>query len=321
MQFFSNFSNEVVIYGMILTLAAISGIFSERSGTVNIGIEAMMSFGGIGYALAAYIVYKIDPNFSNGIIQLILFGVAMLFGLLFGLLHGFATIKLKADHTISGVALNLLAVAAATIVVNSSFINSPTRTIPYNPQINEAYISAQWNGLEKIFSLSLLVFIIVVIASWVMLNKSSWGLRFKAVGENPQAVDVVGVNVYKIKWQGIMLSGAIAGLAGALFANKLGSAYNGNVQGLGFLGIAVMIMAHWNIGISVLTGFIFGVFQYAGTLATGSAFQELFGQEATKYSDLVRTIPYVLTLVFLISFSKLSPGPAAAGINYDKSAR
>lgn len=325
MDLLGNFIEQSYFYAIILCLGAISGIFSERSGTINIGIEGMMSMGGAGYATGAYILFHLAPKQTSGLWQIPLFLLAALSGVLFALLHGFATIKLKSEHTISGVALNILAIGIA-IAIFHGFGNAQKT---FNSNINELGLyygtDAGTGGVEKLVSLKTFLFIGLVIFAWIMLNKTSWGLRFKAVGENPQAVDVAGVNVFKLKWQGIILSGVFAGIAGGIFAQGYRGSFKGSTGGLGFLALAVMIMAHWNVGYAVLSAFFFSIFQYIGVKAVTTEFgiltEKLFNKNLGEYGDLFRAIPYFITLIMLISFSKLSPGPAAAGINYDKSRR
>lgn len=327
MDMFGDFTLMVLLYSIILGLAAIAGVFSERAGIINIAIEGIMSMGALGYAIGGGILNLISPDIDSGLWQFFLFAFAILFGILFSLLHGFATIKLKSDHTISGVALNILALGIAVVLLNPGFLGDEHHNIPFN--IRELRLdfldNSKTHGFEKIISLKLFLFIGLAIFAYIMLNKTSWGLRFKAVGENPQAVDVAGLNVYKFKWQGIILCGIFAGVAGGIFAQDLKGAFAGNVNGLGFLALAVMIMGHWNIGYIVLCAFGFSIFQAIGTFAIGVSFstltESLFNKDLGEYGRLFSIIPYFVTLIALIAFSKLSPGPAAAGINYDKSKR
>ncbi|WP_027334674.1 ABC transporter permease [Mycoplasmopsis felifaucium] len=328
MQMFSDFTVLVVLYSIILGLGAFAGIFSERAGIINIGIEGIMSMGALGYAIGGGILHKISPgNLTSGWLQFVLFGFAIAFGILFSCLHGFATIKLKSDHTISGVALNILALGVAVVLLNPSLLGDNNKQIPLD--VKELVLDlgdrSKTYGFETIISLKLFIFIGLAILAYVLLNKTSWGLRFKAVGENPQAVDVAGLNVYKFKWQGIILTGVFAGVAGGIFAQNLQGAFTGTTLGLGFLALAVMIMGHWNIGYVVLCAIGFSLFQTIGTFAVGSGFRtltiNLFKKDLDVYGPLFQTIPYIFTIVALVAFSKLSPGPAAAGINYDKSKR
>lgn len=325
MQIFGDFTTAIVLYSIVLGLGAIAGIFSERAGIINIGIEGIMSMGGLGYAIGGGILAKINPQATSGWLQFPLFGFAIVFGIAFSLLHGLATIKLKSDHTISGVALNILALGIAVVLLNPSMLGDNNNKIPLKVHELALNYDRQYYDFEKIVSLKVFLFIGLVVLAYVLLNKTSWGLRFKAVGENPQAVDVAGLNVYKFKWQGMILCGIFAGVAGGVFAQSLQGAYSGNTLGLGFLALAVMIMGHWNVGYVVLCAVGFAFFQTIGVFAIGANFRQLtmnlFKKDLGVYGPLFQTIPYAITIIALVAFSKLSPGPAAAGINYDKSKR
>ncbi|MGN3914465.1 ABC transporter permease [Mycoplasmopsis bovis] len=318
-------TNETLFFACVLGLAAIAGIFAERSGTVNIAIEGTMSMGALGYCIISALLTSggriTGANIDAPGIEIISLIFAALFGSLFSLLLGLSTIKLKAEHTITGVALNLLSVGICAAIMNPSLLGNAQKQIDHT--VRELALSTNYNEFGNILSFKLFFLISVVVISWFALNKTKWGLRFKAVGENPQAVDVAGINVYKYKWMGIVISGCIAGMAGGVFAQKL--PFSGQTNGFGFLALAIMIMSHWNVLIVPVCALFFGFFQQIGAWLLGVEFANIVSTETNdrvqKIGELIKAIPYILTLISIMAFSKLSPGPAASGINYDKSKR
>ncbi|TKA58897.1 Sugar ABC transporter permease protein [Mycoplasmopsis bovis 8790] len=318
-------TNETLFFACVLGLAAIAGIFAERSGTVNIAIEGTMSVGALGYCITSTLFTSggriSGLNLDVPGLEIISLIFAALFGSLFSLLLGLATIKLKAEHTITGVALNLLSVGICAAIMNPSLLGNPHKQIDHT--VKELALSTNYNNFGNILSFKLFLLIAVVVISWFALNKTKWGLRFKAVGENPQAVDVAGINVYKYKWTGIVISGCIAGMAGGVFAQKL--PFTGQTNGFGFLALAIMIMSHWNVLIVPVCALFFGFFQQMGAWLLSVEFDKVVTVETKdkvqKFGELIKAIPYVLTLISIMAFSGLAPGPAASGINYDKSKR
>ncbi|RIV16641.1 ABC transporter permease [Mycoplasmopsis gallopavonis] len=302
----------------ILLLGTIAGIFSERVGIVNIAINGFMVFGTLMYIAISVVFQKLIGNqggseWNQIWITLFAGGLTSLFALLFG----FATIKLKSEQTISGFAINLLSagVAALLILVLLKFQNAGT-VLTFNGRSELALgPSTSW---KNIISFKLLVTIIITVASWYALRKTKWGLRFRAIGENPQAADVAGVNVNKTKWQGILISGFIAGISGALYAqtNIASFSITKDVQGLGYIALSIMITGRWKVTLSVLVSFFFSLL-----LAISFYGVSLFPADFVKYKDLFNILPYALTLILMLVSSKNSYGPAAAGIPYDKSQR
>lgn len=299
-----------VAFGIILSLAGISGMFSERVGIVNIGINGTMIIGALSYA-----IYARFFDVSDSWIQIILIPLAALTAMIFSWLHGYAAIKLKADHVISGIAINGLALGISLLLMKGL---GDANKLQHTTQ--ELALSEDKSSLGNIFSLKLIILIIVVIASIFFLNKTKWGLRFKAVGENPQAVDSAGINVYKMKWLGISISGFLAGLAGAIYSQYVGgTAFNGDVAGLGFLALAIMIMGQWKTSYIIIAAFCFAlVYQFSARVLFTDVEQL---QWVKKIGELLLMTPYIVTIIFLAVFSKKSKAPKAAGITYDKSIR
>ncbi|WP_324672575.1 ABC transporter permease [Mycoplasma sp. 888] len=307
-----------VFFFCLLLLGSISGIFSERAGIVNIAINGFMIFGAIMYALFSAIITDLifdqteTSMFWQIPITLLSVGASALFSLLFGL----ATIKLKSNQTISGFAIGLLSTGiAALLVLFLLEIQNSGQSITFWDR-RELALSSSVGSYQNIVSFKTFITIVVVFASWFALRKTKWGLRFRAIGENPQAADVAGINVNRVKWQAVILAGMTAGLAGSFYAqcNIEPFSISKDVQGLGFLALAIMITSRWRISISILVSLIFSFmlsFSFYGTSLL----------KLDKYSGLFKALPYAITLIIMIFISKTSSQPAAAGIPYDKSQR
>lgn len=284
----------------VLIISSISGIFNERSGIINIGIDGTMIIGGI-----AYVAVSNFFNSSSPWLQIPLFIICAIVGGLYASLHGIATIKLKSNQVISSIAINLLAGGLA-IVITQLFVGSNYFSFK-NKELAWSW-SIEWKNL---ISLKTFILIAVVGFSWFSLNKTRWGLRFKSVGENPNASDSAGINVTKVKWQGIWIAGALSGIAGAIFATHIGSnGFKNNVAGLGFLALSIIIVSRWNVLLTVIVGMGFA-FLYSLTSST----------LITWNKDLLQMTPYLVTIIFLVVFSKKSNAPKAAGVPFDKSKR
>ncbi|WP_426461366.1 ABC transporter permease [Mycoplasma hafezii] len=301
----------------LLILGTISGIFSERVGIVNIAINGFMVFGALMYTAISILMFKTSGTYGNSWNQIWLTIVAALLTAVFALLFGFATIKLKSDQTISGFAINILS-GGITAVLILVFLKVTDSGINLSFPGRQELALAPETSWKNLISFKLVITIIIVIASWFALRKTRWGLRFRAIGENPQAADVAGVNVNKAKWQGVLLAGFIAGIAGAIYAQSNISAFSitKDVQGLGFIALAIMITSRWKVSLSIITSVFFSFLlslSFYGVTLFGTGFQ--------AYRDLFSMLPYIITLIIMIATSKKSVGPAAAGIPYDKSKR
>ncbi|AAT27525.1 ABC transporter permease [[Mycoplasma] mobile] len=305
MQFTIELFNAFILYFSVLSLASLSGLISERVGITNIAINGMMIVGSTFYAIFALIFRS-----ENMWLQIPLILIATIFGLAFGALHGFATIRLKSNQVISGVAINILASAVALILLQ--IVGTANR---FEFRTNELAASSSPSDPLNIISFKLFLSLALIIVMWVVLNKTKWGLRLRSIGENPQAADVAGINVNSYKWQGVLLSGAFAGAAGGLFVQSLGVAFSGDVQGLGFLALAIMIMGQWKTQWIMLATIAFSFFY-----ALGFQLATLQGN-IQDFSRLFLILPFALTLIALAALWKSSKAPKAVGIPYDKSQR
>lgn len=305
-----------LIFTSVLTLVAIGGCFSERSGVINIGLEGIMIMGALGGAL----VMKFYPESGSPALMVILTMLAAaLIGVIFSLLLAVAAVSFGADQTIVGTALNMLALAGATVFVKAM----NTRISVDNVSSTIQYINPKKAFLIKIgsFELSwfLLVTIVLLVISYILLYKTRFGLRLMACGEHPQAADSVGINVYKMRYMGVLISGFLGGLGGIVYITSGVSEwkFENGVAGFGFLALAVMIFGQWKPHRIALSALFFGLLRALSNVYMG--FDFLARLEIP--SGIYNMLPYIICLVVLAFTSKKSRAPKASGIPYDKSLR
>ncbi|GAB5603019.1 ABC transporter permease [Thermus sp. FJN-A] len=282
-----------------LLFAALGGMFSERSGVVNIALEGIILFGAL---TAAVVVERLEAALGPGPhpwLPWVGVASAMAVGGLVALVHAVVSIKYRADQIISATAINLLALGAPSLVL----------TYFYGNATNSKEVV---NRLPLLFGLSPLVYLafLLVPLAWWILFKTPFGLRLRAVGEHPEAADTLGVNVYRMRYVGVVLSGVLAGMAGAYLAiGFLNQFVRGMSAGLGFIALAAMIFGKWHpLGILFST-LLFG---FASALAI-----QLQGREILP-AVLVQAFPYVVTVLVLAGFIGKSRPPAAVGKPYEK---
>ena len=305
-----------LIFSSVLLLVALGGCFSEHSGVINIGLEGIMVMGALGGAL----VMKYMPAGTPAVAMIFttLIG-AVLVGVLFSCLLAVACINFKADQTIVGTAMNLLGVAAATVIVKA--IN--TAENPDNVSATIQYISQKKAFLVNIgsfeFNWFMVIAVLALIFAYVTLYKTKFGLRLMACGEHPQAADSVGINVYKMRWAGVLISGVLGGLGGICYilAGVSEWKFENGVAGFGFLALAVMIFGQWKPTRIALAALLFGMFRALSNVYTGFSFLTALNIPSTVYNML----PYIISLVVLAFTSKKSRAPKAEGIPYDKGSR
>ena len=305
-----------LIFASVLLLVALGGCFSEHSGVINIGLEGIMVMGALGGAL----VMKYMPAGSPAVVMIFatLIG-AVLVGVFFSCLLAVACINFKADQTIVGTAMNLLGVAAATVIVKA--IN--TAENPDNVSATIQYISQKKAFLLNIgsfeFNWFMVIAVLALIFAYVTLYKTKFGLRLMACGEHPQAADSVGINVYKMRWAGVLISGVLGGLGGICYilAGVSEWKFENGVAGFGFLALAVMIFGQWKPTRIALAALLFGMFRALSNVYTGFDFLTALNIPSTVYNML----PYIISLVVLAFTSKKSRAPKAEGIPYDKGSR
>ena len=306
-----------LIFASVLLLVALGGCFAERSGVVNIGLEGIMVIGALGGAL----VMKFLPVSVGAFPMVALTIVASaLFGLIFSLLLAVAAISFKADQTITGTAMNMLATAGATVAVKAmntaaSNGNDVSSDIAYT-QAKDLFI-VRLGSFE--FNWFMLVAVVCLAISFVMLYKTRFGLRLRACGEHPQAAASVGIDVLKMRYAGVLISGLLGGLGGIVYITAGVSVwkFENGVAGFGFLAMAVMIFGGWHPLKIALAALLFGFLRALGNVYSGFDILMALNMPSVVYNML----PYIISLVVLAFASKKSRAPKAAGIPYDKGTR
>lgn len=304
-----------LLYACVLTLVALGGCFSEHSGVINLGLEGIMVMGALGGALTM----KYLANSPAAVIVLASIIIAAIVGVIFSALLAVACINFNADQTIVGTALNMLGLAAATVIVKS--IN--TAENPDNVSATVQYISQKKAFLVNIgnfeFNWMMLVALLALIFAYVVLYKTRFGLRLMACGEHPQAADSVGINVYKMRWSGVLISGALGGLGGIMYiiAGASEWQFDAGVAGFGFLSLAVMIFGQWKPHRIALAALLFGLFRALASVYSGFDFLLSLHISGSVY----KMMPYIISLIVLALTSKHSRAPKAEGIPYEKGQR
>ena len=291
-----------LLYGIVLMLVALGGMFSEHSGIINIALEGIMVIGGVAGVLT---LTMLPADMSPFLVVLISVLVAALAGIVYSLLLAFASINLKADQTIGGTALNLLATAIA-VVIAKYFSDSGSAKLNYS---NKPFLFSI-GGLE--------LGIVLLVISYVVLYKTRFGLRLRACGEHPQAADSVGINVYKMRYAGVLLSGALGAIGGLAYIVPPVQTWNFEVgvAGAGFLALAVMIFGQWKPFNICAAAMFFAVFKSLANIADSTFLAQLHWS-----SNIYNMMPFIASMIILAFTSKNSMAPKAEGIPYDKGSR
>lgn len=305
-----------IIYASVLLLVALGGCFSERSGIINLGLEGIMVAGALGGAL----VMKYMSYLSTAPMVICVILGSVLFGMLFSLLLAVAAINFNADQTLVGTAMNMLATAAATVFVKAINMaenpNNVASTIQYISQ-KKAFSIVKIAGFE--INWFMVITIVLLIAANIVLYRTRLGLRLMACGEHPQAADSVGINVYKMRYIGVLISGFLGGLGGIVYITAGVSEwkFENGVAGFGFLALAVMIFGQWKPNLIAQAALLFGLFRALSNVYAGFDFLTALNIPGTYY----KMLPYIISLLVLAVSSKKSRAPKAEGIPYDKGQR
>ena len=337
---------QTLLYAVPLMIVALAGVFAERSGIINLALEGIMIFGAFVGVLFVRSMQSFEV-FTNAVMQgnwltlqgleLLAMLVAAVLGAIFSLLLSFASINLKADQTIGGTALNLMAPALVLFLVRilanqntlqmatgdaASWFMIKKSTFGIEKSVDIGFLGETF--LNKVYLATYLCILIFVVLS-VILYKTRFGLRMRACGENPQAAASLGINVFKMRYAGTTISGALAGMGGFVYAlTTANCTANGDVAGFGFLALAVMIFGNWKPGNIALSSLLFGLFK---CIAAAYSTLDINGDgvfmlaEIGISSHLYRMLPYLVTLVVLAFTSKKSRAPKAEGVPYDPGTR
>lgn len=337
---------QTLTYAVPLMIVALAGIFAERSGIINLALEGIMIFGAFIGVLFVRVVqqlgwFDVAKEMDNWIalqgFMLMTMAVAAILGAIFSLLLAFAAINLRADQTIGGTALNLMAPALVLflirIIANQNTLQMATGDAASWFMIKKSMLGFDKSAdlgflgetfLHKVY-LSTYICILIFIILSIILYKTRFGLRLRSCGENPQAADSLGINVVKMRYIGVIISGALAGMGGFVYAlTTANCASTGDVAGFGFLALAVMIFGNWkplNVAGSAL---LFGLFKciaasYSSLDINGDGVYWL--SEIGLNANFYRLLPYLITLIVLAFTSKNSRAPKAEGVPYDKGQR
>jgi simple sugar transport system permease protein len=297
-------------YTAPLLIIALGGLYSERSGVVNVGLEGLL---GVGAFTTAIVMADMGASPLVGLLA------AALAGGIFSLLHAFASVTMRADQVVSGTAINMLS-SALTVYLARTLSGSA------NIQILKGFIKTDIPVLSKIPVLGPLFFsstyvttwlvLLIVVLSWYVLYFRPFGLRLRACGENPQAADSLGINVLRVRYIGVFMSGVLAGLGGGIVIVTYAGEFSPLIyNGLGFLALAALIFGKWKPWGVVGAAFFFG---FAKTVADMS---KLFEGIKNMPNIFFNTFPYIVTILALVLFSKNMAGPRAAGEPYDPGKR
>jgi len=300
-----------IFYATPLIFTAIGGVFSERSGVVNIGLEGLMI---VGAFVGIYVNLEFASTFGAATIWVAMLA-AVIIGGIFSLLHAVASISFRADQTVSGVAINLLGIAVTVFLVKMIYGKGQTDMIEHS--INRFAIpylkDIPFFGpllFRDVYSTSILAFA-VAIGAWFIIFKTPFGLRLRAVGEHPMAADTMGVNVNRMRYIAVVISGALGGLGGAVYAQSItGDFSHATIAGQGFMAIAAMIFGKWHPIGALGAALFFGVAQTLSVAGSGIPYVQ------DVPAVYLQILPYVLTILALAGFIGKANAPKASGQPY-----
>ena len=335
---------QTLMYAVPMMIVALAGVYAERSGIINLALEGIMIFGAfmgvmfvrvvqdLGWFQAAYEAKDWLPLQGFALLGM---AFTALCGAAFALLLAFAAINLKADQTIGGTALNLLAPALVLFLIrlianqNTLMITGDAaswfmwkKTMFVSKTADTGFFFESF--VNKVYPATYITALVFVLMS-VLLYKTRFGLHLRSCGENPQAADSLGINVKKMRYAGTTISGALAGMGGFVYAMTTSNcSSNGDVAGFGFLALAVMIFGNWKPLNICGAALLFGLFKciaasYTTLDVNGDGVYML--KELGINANFYRMLPYLVTLVVLAFTSKNSRAPKAEGIPYDKGTR
>lgn len=310
---------QMMLFSIPLLVVALGGLFSERSGVINIALEGTMIFGAF---LSILFIGNVQDALPGQPVLLLAILIAAASGVLISLPHAFASINMKANQVISGTAINMFAPAFA-IFTARMVQDSTAQQVPFKNQFRIASVPLLGDipVIGPLFFqnayITTYIGIGILVVSWLVLYKTRFGLRLRACGEHPQAADSVGVNVYRMRYAGVMISGALAGIGGLIFIIPTTTSFNASVAGYGFLALAVLIFGQWRPWRIAAAAAFFGFMKTVASTYSSIPFLSSAGIP----SDIYKMLPYVATLVVLAFTGRRSQAPRAEGIPYDAGSR
>lgn len=320
------FLNSAFMLFVVLGLGSLAGYFCEKVGIVNIAIDGQMIFGALIFSIFGMLFSNLLGDLSGAFV-LVPIIISALISVLLSWIFGWLTIKLKADHVVAGTAINLVVAGIAT------FITVPLGTAISGgvyPKLKITF-SPDWILADNLYGETIMILaiaVIIIVAAILVMSKTRFGLRMKAIGDNPNAVNAQGIDVNKYKWLGVMISGVFAALAGSIFilgGPKMyaqSSYFEGNVAGLGFLCIAIVVSGAWKIPFMGISALVFAALMSGANIANNiSADPEIKKVVGEYIKYAVKTIPFVVSLIVLIIFSRKGYAPKELGKHFDKALR
>ncbi|MGE5628264.1 MAG: ABC transporter permease [Solirubrobacterales bacterium] len=310
---------QTMFFSIPLLIVALGGVFTERGGVTNIALDGMMIMGAF---TGIFFINQMEGQMSGQLLLLLAILISVLTGIVFSLFHAYASVNMKSDQIISGTALNMFAPAFAIFTARMIQPNGVqqiqfenTFRIHSVPVLGDIPIIGGM-FFQNAYITTYIGFIILII-SIIVLYKTRFGLRLRACGEHPHAADSVGINVYKMRYAGVIISGALAGLGGLVFVIPTSTNFNETVSGYGFLALAVMIFGQWKPLRVLFAAFFFGLMK---TIAAAYSVIPLLAT-APIPSDVYKMVPFIATLIVLAFSSKSSQAPRAVAVPYDKGSR
>jgi simple sugar transport system permease protein len=318
--------NTVIIdglsYALPLFIIAIGGVYSERSGITNLALEGLLGFGAFSGGLFVALTGGLFSADSTTPMYLA-FIVAALGGGAYATIHALLCVRFRANQVISGVAVNILSLALTSFFtnqVNANVFGSPSNKfmIGVSPRMTAPGVSdipVLGGFFTSVYPFEIIILAVAAVC-WYALYRTRYGMRLRACGDNPQAVDAAGINVAKVRFGAVVISGALAGIGGMCFAYSVTANFSPALYfGAGYLAIAALIFGNWMIVPTLVACLIFG-------FARSAAYQTVRALEmSSSVTDLAMCIPYLLTLFLLAFFSKSNRAPRALGEIYDKGKR
>lgn len=308
----------LIAYVAILSITALGGMFSEKSGTVALSLEGCMTFGAF---IGGVMMYVLPPSMLNGLAALIIMLSSIVGAGLYSLLLALACITFKANQTLIGTALNILSTALAVVLIKQM---TRTDALPVgNSRLNFTRFYGIFNvdlfGMQGVkFNWLALIALALIPIVYLVIYKTRYGLRLSSCGENPSSADALGIHVEKTRYIGVLLSGLFAGLGGLLLITMNAEwEFENGASGFGFLALAVLIFGQWKPLYIFLGAFVFSIFKTLSVVYPSIDFLANLGISSYFYLAL----PYIVCLIVLIFTSKKNIGPKALGEPYNKGKR
>ncbi len=310
---------QTMFFSIPLLIVALGGVFTERGGVTNIALDGMMIMGAFTSIL---FINKMQGLMSGQLLLVLAILIAIVTGMLFSLPHCYASVNMKADQIISGTALNMFAPAFAIYVARMIQENGVQQiTFANTFRIHSVPVLGDIPILGGLLFqnayITTYIGLAILVVSVIILYRTKFGLRLRACGEHPHAADSVGINVYRMRYAGVIISGGLSGLGGLVFVIPTSTQFDATVSGYGFLALAVMIFGQWKPMRVLFAAFFFGLMK---TIA--SAYSVIpFLSTSSIPSDFYKMVPFIATLIVLAFSSKSSQAPKAVAIPYDKGSR